>query len=187
MPSAAKTRAEPPKPFPGSSAMVEAKKELTIAVKALVATAWRSRRAVLPKVRSGLMETATKSRPMSAPPAPAQARKKLANDAGTMRTPLPSAALPPALSPTPAPYQCTARRPDAGASRDCVFCTTKTRQFSSFSRLIAHWPPCTLGIYRSLHRQADLDAAVPLDGEPVVMVWDGATPRRGVCILTERG
>src|SRR5579871_2161577 len=40
-------------------------------------------------VRSGAMEAATKSRPISAPPAPAQPMKKLAKSLGSMESLLP--------------------------------------------------------------------------------------------------
>jgi hypothetical protein len=57
------------------SAPEEMKNALASAVNAPLATRWRTGWASRPKVRSGVMEMATKSSPMRAAPAPALARK----------------------------------------------------------------------------------------------------------------
>lgn len=69
----------------GMSAKREMKNAFIRAVKALPATACLSTGAWAATICSGAIDTATKSRPTSAPPALALAMKKLANSGGTTR------------------------------------------------------------------------------------------------------
>jgi hypothetical protein len=72
----------------GIRAPSETKKALTNAVNAPVAVEKCSDGASLPKPRSGLTDTATKSRPISVALTPALAKKKFSNSGGIMIPPM---------------------------------------------------------------------------------------------------
>src|SRR5262245_55823200 len=77
------TSATQPTLIPGMSATLETMNPFAIVTRAPSASCWRgaSEGAICPKVIFGAIDRATKSSPMNAPPAPAEARKKVSNEA----------------------------------------------------------------------------------------------------------